>query len=81
LFRLEVDGSGVRRIELIPTVIRHRQVNRATEPESDAIAERVGRLSAELGTTIVHQGRRLWIETRAPIPLGNEAGARREDSR
>ncbi len=66
LFRLEVDGSGVRQIELIPAVIRHRQVNRGTEPEREAIAERIEGLSAELGTTILHQGERLWIEARAP---------------
>jgi poly-gamma-glutamate synthesis protein (capsule biosynthesis protein) len=80
LFRLEVDGSGVRRIELIPTVVRHRQVNRATEPEREAIAERVEGLSAELGTTILHQAERLWIEARAPSPLEHGAGAHREES-
>ncbi len=80
LFRLEVDGSSVRRIELIPTAIRHRQVNRATEPERAAIAERIEGLSAELGTTILHQGERLWIEARAPKPLGHGAGVRRDQS-
>jgi len=74
LFRLEVDGAGVRRIELIPTVIRQCQVNRAMGPEREAIAERVQRLSAELGTTILHQGERFWIEARPPIPLERENG-------
>ena len=69
LFRLEVDGTGVRGIELIPVVIRHRQVNRAVGQAHAAIAERIERLSAELGTTIQHQGDRLWIEVGEPIPL------------
>jgi len=69
LFRLEVDGAGVRRIELIPVVIGHRQVNRATKQAHAAIAERVERLSVELGTTIQHHGDGLWIEVRPPIPL------------
>jgi len=80
LFRLEADGASVRRIELIPTVIRHRQVNHATGPEREAITERVEGLSAELGTTILHQGERLWIEARAPIPLGNGPGVSRDQS-
>jgi poly-gamma-glutamate synthesis protein (capsule biosynthesis protein) len=65
LFRLDVDGSNVERIELIPAVVRHRQVNRAAEPEREEIADRLGRLSAERGTTIVREGQRLWIDVRA----------------
>jgi poly-gamma-glutamate synthesis protein (capsule biosynthesis protein) len=69
LFRLEVEEAAVRRIELIPVAIGHRQVNRAQEQAHAAIAERVGRLSAELGTKIHHHGDRLWIVVRPPIPL------------
>jgi poly-gamma-glutamate synthesis protein (capsule biosynthesis protein) len=69
LFRLEVDEAGVRRIELIPVVIRGRQVNRATGEERTAIAERIGRLSAELGTTILDRGVRLCIEIRPTVVL------------
>jgi poly-gamma-glutamate synthesis protein (capsule biosynthesis protein) len=68
LFHLEVEEAAVRRIELIPVVIRHRQVNRAQEPAHAAIAQRVERLSAELGTTIHRQGDRLWIEVRPLLP-------------
>jgi len=69
LFRLEVDGSRVQQIELIPTMIRHRQVNVAGGPEREAIAERVQGLSAELGATVLQQGTRLWIDAGAPKPL------------
>ncbi len=67
LFRLEVDETGVRRIELIPVVIAQRQVNRAKDQVHAAIAERVGQLSAELGTTIQHHEHRLWIQVRPPM--------------
>jgi poly-gamma-glutamate synthesis protein (capsule biosynthesis protein) len=77
LFRVEADWANVRRIELIPTLIHHCQVNRATAPEREAIAERVARLSAELGTSIHHEGDRLWLEARGPRSLEDGDRARR----
>jgi len=62
LFRLEVDDAGVRRIELVPTFIRHRQVNLAKGREREAIAARIELLCAEFGTPIHHGEDRLWIE-------------------
>jgi poly-gamma-glutamate synthesis protein (capsule biosynthesis protein) len=81
LFRLEAQGSVVRRLELIPVVIQQRQVNRATGSERTAIADRITRLSAELGTAILHQRDRLWVEYPAPIPGKREAGAGPGDNR
>jgi hypothetical protein len=67
MFRLEADGGRVQRIELIPTLIRHRQMNCAAGPELKAIAEWIEALSAELATTIVHEGQRPWIEAATPL--------------
>lgn len=79
LFRLEADRSGVRRIELIPVAIRHRQVNHAVGFEREAIADRIGRLSAEMGTSIRHEENRLWIAVREQPGLPAEnAGEYRE---
>jgi poly-gamma-glutamate synthesis protein (capsule biosynthesis protein) len=66
LFRLEVDGAKLQRIELIPTLIRNRQVNCASNHEFEAIAARIEALSAEFGTTIEHEGKRLWIRVGTP---------------
>jgi poly-gamma-glutamate synthesis protein (capsule biosynthesis protein) len=78
LFRLEADRAGVRRIDLIPVDIRHRQANRAVGVEREAIAGRIERLSAELGTSIHHEGDRLRIELREPILAGARAKSLRK---
>jgi poly-gamma-glutamate synthesis protein (capsule biosynthesis protein) len=74
LFRLEADRAGVRRIGLVPVIIRHRQVNLAVGSEREAIQERMEALSAELGTTIRREGDGLCIEIRAPTPAGSGKG-------
>lgn len=74
LFRLEADRAGVRGIDLIPVEIRHRQVNRAVGRERERIAERIERLSAEMGTSIHHQGDRLRIDVRERTRAGAHAG-------
>jgi poly-gamma-glutamate synthesis protein (capsule biosynthesis protein) len=74
LFRLEADRGGVRRIEPVPVVIRGRQVNRALGAEREAIAGRIERLSAEMGTAIRREGDRLWIDVRAAGPASPAAG-------
>jgi poly-gamma-glutamate synthesis protein (capsule biosynthesis protein) len=66
LFRLEVDRAGIRQFELIPTVIGRCQVNRARQPDREAIADRIEALSAEMGTTLTRRGDRLWIECPRP---------------
>jgi poly-gamma-glutamate capsule biosynthesis protein CapA/YwtB (metallophosphatase superfamily) len=61
LFLLEVNRQGVERIELLPLVIHHAQVNRATSPDFEQIAERIRRLSAPMGTRIERRGDRLEV--------------------
>jgi len=62
LFFLTATWQGVERIELIPLLISHMQVNRATGAAFDEIAERIRTLSAEMGTEIKQEGDRLVIE-------------------
>lgn len=62
LFFLTATWQGVERIELIPLLISHMQVNRATGAAFDEIAERISTLSAEMGTEIKQEGDRLVIE-------------------
>jgi poly-gamma-glutamate capsule biosynthesis protein CapA/YwtB (metallophosphatase superfamily) len=64
LFRLEAGASGIRRIELIPTLIARCQVNLAPQPELDAVAARVEQLSSEMGTTLQRCRDRLFLELR-----------------
>jgi poly-gamma-glutamate capsule biosynthesis protein CapA/YwtB (metallophosphatase superfamily) len=80
LFHLEADRTGVRRIGLIPAVIRHRQVNRAVGLDHQAIVDRIEVLSAEMGTRIHHEGERLWIEAPAPPPPGSGVESHRGES-
>jgi poly-gamma-glutamate synthesis protein (capsule biosynthesis protein) len=62
LFLLTATSQGVERIELIPLLISYMQVNRATGDDFDEIAERIRRLSADMGTEIRQEGDRLVIE-------------------
>ncbi len=62
LFLLTATSQGVERIELIPLLISHMQVNRATGDDFDEIAKRMRSLSAEMGTEIEQEGDRLVIE-------------------
>ncbi len=62
LFRLQVAGKMVERIELVPVFISDCQVNLAAGEDKAAIADRIRSLSAELGTTIRQSGDRLWVD-------------------
>jgi poly-gamma-glutamate synthesis protein (capsule biosynthesis protein) len=62
LFRLHVAQAAIRRIELDPVLIDNCQVNFAAGAAHQAIAERIGALSAEMGTQVHRAGDRLWIE-------------------
>jgi poly-gamma-glutamate synthesis protein (capsule biosynthesis protein) len=65
LFRVYVAEATVRRIELDPVLIEHCQVNLARGATHQAIAERIGALSAEMGAQVHRDGDRLWIECAA----------------
>lgn len=61
LFGLEVEEKKVRQVELTPLLIDDCQVNRAGR-DFEAIARRIGELSAEMGTALQREGARLWVE-------------------
>jgi hypothetical protein len=52
----------VERIELIPLLISHMQVNRATGAVFDEICERMGELSRDMGAEIRQEGDCLVID-------------------
>ncbi len=61
LYALKFD-KRIREVELTPLYIDNCQVNLATGPTWEAIAERVQMLSAELGTPVSREGARLWVD-------------------
>lgn len=61
LYALKFD-KRIRDVELTPLFIDNCQVNLATGPTWEAIAERVQMLSAELGTPVSREGVRLWVD-------------------
>jgi poly-gamma-glutamate capsule biosynthesis protein CapA/YwtB (metallophosphatase superfamily) len=63
--RLYVTTDRILRIELVPVLIAHYQVNLAVGAVAQAIASRVRSLSAELGTHVQHDGDQLWIDCAA----------------
>ncbi|MCG3161220.1 MAG: Capsule biosynthesis protein CapA [Acidobacteria bacterium] len=67
LFRLQLSGRSVRRVELIPTLIGRCQVNFATGAAREAIIERMRERSAEIGTAIRSEDDRCWIECRSDL--------------
>jgi poly-gamma-glutamate capsule biosynthesis protein CapA/YwtB (metallophosphatase superfamily) len=66
LARLHATRDGIRRVELLPLLIGTCRVNLAAGSIREAIAARVGALSAELGTQVQHDGAHLWIDCGAP---------------
>ncbi|RIH82806.1 CapA family protein [Calidithermus roseus] len=62
LLELEVEEKKVRRVELTPLLIDDCQVNRAAGRDFEAITQRIGELSAQMGTTLQREGARLWVE-------------------
>jgi poly-gamma-glutamate synthesis protein (capsule biosynthesis protein) len=67
LYRLSVEGSRVRHVELIPIRIENCQVNLAGEADRPAISARMQRLCAEMGTCLHVKDGILSIECVDPI--------------
>lgn len=61
LFLLSLAREGVQRIELVPLRIEQMQVNRAGPGDARWIAERIRRLSSEMGTEIGEEAGRLVV--------------------
>lgn len=61
MYRLEVEKPAGR-VELTPLFIDNCQVNLAAPEDYEAIAGRVEVLSAELGTAIGREEKRLWVQ-------------------
>ncbi|GIW34140.1 CapA family protein [Meiothermus sp.] len=61
LYRVELEEKRIGEVELMPLYIDNCQVNLATGPTWEAVAERVQMLSAELGTPVSREGTRLWV--------------------
>ena len=61
LFRLHVQDRQIRYVEGFPVLIQNFQVNLATGRDFDEIAERMQRLSGEMGTTVEVGRQRLRI--------------------
>lgn len=78
LFLLDVAGSRIERIQLVPVHIGHMQVNLATGENRAWIASRLIRLCEEMGTELVDAAERLTIDVRVgthaglPIESANE---------
>jgi poly-gamma-glutamate capsule biosynthesis protein CapA/YwtB (metallophosphatase superfamily) len=66
LYRLQVEGSRVRDIELLPTRIENCQVNLAREADRAAISARIQRLYAEMGTHLQEKDGTLLVECVGP---------------
>lgn len=62
LVGLEVEEKKARRLDLTPLLIGDCQVKLATGRDFEAIALRLGELSAEMGTAVGREGERLWVE-------------------
>lgn len=61
LFRVEVGGGGLRRLQLFPARLLYARVRRAAGDEREAIMDRMERLSAEMGTRLARrEDRLLW---------------------
>ncbi|MBE0448238.1 MAG: CapA family protein [Actinobacteria bacterium] len=61
VFALNLSGTTVESIDLYPVHLSYTQTNFATEPEFTEIAERMGKLSGELGTKVMRLKDRLSI--------------------
>ena len=73
LFRLHLDGTSTRYIDIFPVLIRDFQVNLATGRDFQQIAARMQRLCEEMGTRVARRDRYLRIE----IPTVERTGVRR----
>jgi poly-gamma-glutamate capsule biosynthesis protein CapA/YwtB (metallophosphatase superfamily) len=62
LFRISLEGSGFRRLELFPVTLPYARAQLAKGSERQAILERMERLSGEMGTAFVRREGRLVFE-------------------
>ncbi len=62
LYRLHLESERIREVELLPLAIDNCQVNLATGPDRDGIAQRIDMLSSEMGTSVQREGLRLWVQ-------------------
>ena len=62
LFRISLEGSGFRRLELFPVTLPYARAKLAKGSERQAILERMERLSGEMGTAFVRREGRLVFE-------------------
>jgi poly-gamma-glutamate capsule biosynthesis protein CapA/YwtB (metallophosphatase superfamily) len=62
LFKVSVEGSEFRRLELFPVTLHYTRVQRAKGKEREAILDRMERLSGEMGTAFVRREGRLVFE-------------------
>jgi poly-gamma-glutamate capsule biosynthesis protein CapA/YwtB (metallophosphatase superfamily) len=62
LFRISLEGSEFRRLELSPVTLPYARVQLAKGSEQEAILDRMERLSGEMGTAFVRREGRLVLE-------------------
>ena len=70
LFLLDVVGSRIERIQLVPLHIGHMQVNLATEEDRRWLGNRLARLCEEMGTDVTDIAGRLTIDVRVGAHAG-----------
>ena len=58
---VRVGSTGLRSVQLIPTLISEMQVNRASGRDYREIVDRIKRLSAVLGTEVVERQGKVWV--------------------
>jgi poly-gamma-glutamate capsule biosynthesis protein CapA/YwtB (metallophosphatase superfamily) len=62
LFKVSLEGSEFRRLELFPVTLHYMRVQLAKGKEREAILDRMERLSGEMGTAFVRREGRLVFE-------------------
>ena len=62
LFRISLEGSGFRRLELFPVILPYARAQLAKGSEREAILDRMERLSCEMGTAFVRREGQLVLE-------------------
>jgi poly-gamma-glutamate capsule biosynthesis protein CapA/YwtB (metallophosphatase superfamily) len=62
LFRIFLEGSEFRRLELVPVTLPYARAQLAEGSEREAILDRMEHLSGEMGTAFVRREGRLVLE-------------------
>ncbi len=62
LFLLRIAPPAIEQIEIVPAIIDHMRVTRATDRARELIGRRLTDLSAELGTTLIDEVEGLTVE-------------------